>query len=171
MQAPREATRAVTLRSTVKLDVKALNRGEVIATIGGLLLVLSVFLAWFSLGNKYAHLNSCVGPNTDCSGWNALSAFRYLILLAAIAPVILAWVIARGHALAWPRGEMTAVVAVIAIMLVIFRGVIVQPGSPPEQISVTYGFWVGLVGGLLILAGAVWRSQESAARRKPPGVL
>jgi hypothetical protein len=157
----------------VKFDPKALNRGEMIATVGGVVLAISVFLAWFQLGNQYAQINGC-GPNAPssyCSGWNSLSAFRYLILLAALAPVILAWVIVRGHALAWPRGELTAVVAVIAIMLVIFRGVIVQPGSPPGQISVTYGFWVGLVGGLLILAGAVWRSQESAARRKPPGVL
>ena len=30
---------------------------------------------------------------------------------------------------------------------------------------------MALVGGLLILAGSVWRSQESAPRRKPPGVL
>lgn len=142
-----------------------------IATIGGVLLAISVFLAWFSLDNRYAHLNGCHGPNAVCSGWNALSAFRYLILLAAIAPIILAWIIARGHALAWPRGEMTAVVAVIAIVLVIFRGLIVQPGSPPEEINVTYGFFIALGGGLLILAGAVWRSQESAPRRKPPGVL
>jgi hypothetical protein len=155
----------------VHLDVKALNRGEVIATIGGALLAISVFLEWFSLNNRYAHLNGCQGPHHMCSGWDSLSAFRYLILLAAMAPIILAWVIARGHALAWPRGEMTAVVAVIAIVLVLFRGVIVQPGSPPEEINVAYGFFVALVGGLLILVGAVWRSQESAPRRKPPGVL
>jgi hypothetical protein len=155
----------------VQLDPKALNRGEIIASVGGVLLAVSVFLAWFSLGNQYAHLNGCHGAHTHCSGWNSLSAFRYLILLAAVAPVILAWVIARGHALAWPRGEMTAVVAVIAIVLVVFRGLIVQPGTPPEEINVSWGFWVALVGGLLILAGAVWRSQESAPRRKPPGVL
>ncbi len=153
------------------MDLKALNRGEIIATCGGILLGISVFLAWYSLGNGFAHLNSCRGPNTSCSGWDGLSAFRYLFLLAAAAPVILAWVIARGHALAWPRGEMTAVVAVIAIILIVFRGIIDKPGSPPQEISVDFGWWVALVGGALILAGAVWRSQEQAPRRKPPGVL
>jgi hypothetical protein len=155
----------------VKLEVSSLNRCEVIATIGGAVLALSVFLSWFSLGNENAHLNACQGPSTVCSGWHALSAFRYLLLLAALAPIILAWIIARGHALAWPRGEMTAVVAVIAIVLTLFRGVIDPPGSPPEEINVTYGFFIALVGGLLILVGSVWRSQESAPRRKPPGVL
>ncbi len=152
-------------------ELKSLNRGEVIAVIGGLLLGVSVFLPWFHLGNSHAVLNSCKGPDTNCSGWDSLSAFRYLILLAAIAPLILAWVIARGHALAWPRGELTAVVAVLALVMVLFRGLIVAPGTPPEEIDVTWGFWVALAGSLLILVGAVWRSQESAPRRKPPGVL
>jgi uncharacterized membrane protein len=153
------------------MNLKALNRGEIISTCGGILLGISIFLAWYSLGNANAQLNSCHGPNSSCTGWDGLSAFRYVFLLAAAAPVILAWVIARGHALAWPRGELTAVVAVIAIILILFRGVIDKPGTPPGQISVDYGWWIALVGGLLILAGAVWRSQEQAPRRKPPGVL
>lgn len=153
------------------MDLRALNRGEIIATLGGILLGISIFLPWYSLGNVFAHLNSCKGPNTSCTGWDGLSAFRYVFLLAAAAPVILAWVIARGHALAWPRGEMTAVVAVIAIILILFRGVIDKPGSPPGQITIDWGWWVGLVGSFLILAGSMWRSQEAAPRRKPPGVL
>jgi hypothetical protein len=153
------------------VNIRALNRGEVLSTAGAILLVISVFLAWFSLGNANAHLNGCHGAGTHCTGWNSLSAFRYLLLLAAIAPIILSWIIIRGHALAWPRGEMTAVVAVIAIILTLFRGVIDPPGSPPEEISVTYGFFIALVAGILMLLGSVWRAQEAAPRRKPPGVL
>jgi hypothetical protein len=153
------------------VNIRALNRGEVLATVGGILLVVSVFLAWFSLGNGHAQLNSCHGAGVKCTGWNSLSAFRYLLILAAIAPIILSWIIVRGHALAWPRGEMTAVVAVIAIILTLFRGVIDPPGSPPEEINVTYGFFIALVAGILMLLGSVWRAQESAPRRKPPGVL
>jgi hypothetical protein len=153
------------------MDLKALSRGEIIATCGGILLGISIFLAWYSLGNVNAHLNGCHGPNSTCTGWNGLSAFRYLFLLAAAAPVILAWVIARGHALAWPRGELTAVVAVIAIIMILFRGVIDKPGTPPGEIGVDIGWWLALLGGGLILAGSVWRSQAQAPRRKPPGVL
>jgi hypothetical protein len=155
------------------VNFRALNRGEVIATVGGILLVISVFLAWYSLGNGNGHVGSCGpgAPHSSCTGWDSLSFARYLILLAAIAPVILAWIIIRGHALAWPRGEMTAVVAVIALVLILFLGVIDKPGSPPEEISLNYGWFVALAGSLLMLAGAVWRSQESAPRRKPPGVL
>jgi hypothetical protein len=153
------------------VDLKALNRGEIIATCGGILLGISIFLPWYSLGNMFAHLHSCKGPNTSCSGWDSLPVFRYLFLLAAAAPVILAWVIVRGHALAWPRGEMTAVVSVIAIVLILFLGVIDRPGYPPAEIGLDFGWWIALLGGLLMVTGAMWRARESAPRRKPPGVL
>jgi uncharacterized membrane protein len=153
------------------MDFKQLDRGEVIATAGGVLLAISIFLAWYTLGNVNASLNSCHGPHTSCTAWNALSVIRFLLLLAAAAPVILAWIIIRGHALSWPRGELTAITALAALTFIIFRGVIDKPGTPSGQIGIDYGWWVALVGGLLILAGSIWRSRESAARRKPPGVL
>jgi hypothetical protein len=153
------------------MDFKELDRGEMIAAIGGILLAVSIFLSWYSLGNSNAHLNSCHGPNTSCSGWNALTILRYLLLLAAIAPAILAYIIIRGHALSWPRGELTAVTALAALTFILFRGVIDKPGSPSGEISIDFGWWIGLLGGLLILMGSIWRSRESGARRKPPGVL
>src|SRR2546423_486997 len=33
------------------MDLKALNRGEIVATVGGILLGISIFLAWYSLGD------------------------------------------------------------------------------------------------------------------------
>jgi hypothetical protein len=153
------------------MDFSKLNRGELIATAGGILLGVSVFLEWYTLGDQYATLNSCRGPNGSCTGWHALDVIRFLLLLAALAPAILAYIIVRGHALSWPRGELTAVTALAALTLVLFRGVIDKPGSPPGQISVSYGWFMALLGGVLILVGAIWRSRESAHRRKPPGVL
>ena len=100
-----------------------------------------------------------------------MSIIRFLLLLAAVAPLILAWIIVRGHALSWPRGELTAVTALAALTFTIFRGLIDKPGTPPGEISVDWGWGVALAGGLLILIGSIWRSRESAAERKPPGVL
>ncbi len=153
------------------MDFKQLDRGELIATAGGIILGISLLLPWYSLGNNHAVLNSCHGPHTTCTGWDSLSILRYLLLLAAIAPAILTYVIIRGHALSWPRGELTAVTALAALTFTFFRGVIDRPGSPPGEISINYGWWVALVGGFLILIGSIGRSRESAARRKPPGVL
>ncbi len=153
------------------MDLRQLDRGELIAAIGGALLGASLLLQWYTLGNQNAVLGGCKGPHGSCTGWNALTILRFLLLIAAVAPAVLAYIIVRGHALSWPRGELTAVVALAALTLTLFRGVIDRPGSPPEEIGVGYGWWVALLGGLLILVGSIWRSQESGARRKPPGVF
>ncbi len=157
------------------MDFKKVDRGELIAVAGGILLGISLLLSWYTLGNVHTALGGCHGPRhgaaTACTGWHSLQIIRYLLLIAAAAPAILVYIIIRGHALSWPRGELTAVTALTALTVIVFRGLIDKPGSPPGQIAIDVGWWVALVGGLLILMGSIWRSQESAARRKPPGVL
>ena len=148
-----------------------LTRGELLAVAGGILLGVSLFLDWYTLGNRHAMLGTCRGPHTVCTGWAALAAIRYVLLVAAVAPAILAYIIVRGHALSWPRGELTAVISLLALVITLFVGVIDKPGTPQGEISVTTGWFVALVADLLILSGAVWRAQMSGARRKPPGVL
>jgi hypothetical protein len=153
------------------MHFRDLDRGELLAVVGGIVLVISLFLPWFSLANGHAVLNGCRGPNTTCTGWHSFTIVRYLFLLGAVAPLILTWIIIRGHGLSWPRGELTAITAILMLVLIVFRGLIDKPGSPRSEFSVDYGFFVALVGALVILAGSVWRAQEGAERRKPPGVL
>jgi hypothetical protein len=153
------------------MNFKALDRGELVASIGGILLGVSLFLSWYTLGNANTVLNECHGPNAGCTGWASLSGVRYLLLIVALAPAILAYIILRGHALSWPRGELTAVTALAALAITIFLGLIDRPGSPKDQITVAIGWWLAVAASLLILVGSVWRSREEGARRKPPGVL
>jgi hypothetical protein len=153
------------------MQFRQLDRGELIAVVGGILLGVSLFMVCYKLGDKYSRLNGCRGPHGSCTGWALLSIVRFLLLISAVAPLILAYIIVRGHALAWPQGELTAVIALAALTLTLFRGVIDKPGTPPGQISLSSGWWAALLGGVLILIGSIWRSRESSARRKPPGVL
>ena len=44
------------------MDTKALNRGELIAIVGGILLGVSLFLAWYSLGNEHARSEALIEP-------------------------------------------------------------------------------------------------------------
>ena len=152
------------------MDFRQLDRGELIAVLGGVILGLSVFLAWYTLGDRYTVLGNCRGPNSSCTAWNSLLILRFLLLIAAIAPAVLAWIILRGHALSWPRGEMTAIIAIAALTFTVFRGLVDKPGTPPGEIGISFGWWVGLAGGLLILVGSVARTKESMTTRKPPGL-
>ena len=69
-----------------------------------------------------------------------------LLLLAAVAPFILAWIIVREHRLSWPRGELTAVVGLTALTLILVKGFIFKPGEPTGQISLSYGYFLALIG-------------------------
>ena len=60
-----------------------LDRGEALAVIGGLVLAASMFLTWYTLGNQYASLGSCKGPNGSCSGWLSLGFLSVIIVIAA----------------------------------------------------------------------------------------
>jgi hypothetical protein len=150
-----------------------LRRGELISIVGGAILAVAVFLAWYKLKNPYAKLNH-FGPRKaglELTAWEALQIIRFGLLAAAVAPLILAYIILRDHALSWPRGELTAVVALTAFTLILVRGVIIKPGTPTGEISLQFGWFVALAGSILMMVGAVTRSSESGKARKPPGVL
>ncbi len=153
------------------MHFRELDRGELIAVIGGVLVAVSLFLRWFDLGNAHTTLYDCKGPDSGCTGWQSLPVVRFLLLVAAVAPLILAYIILRGHALSWPRGELTAVTALVALTLTVFVGILDKPGNPRGEIGLSYGWWLALGAGVLILIGSVWRTKESANRRKPPGVM
>lgn len=150
------------------MDLSRLDRREWVAMAGGLLLAIAVFLPWYDTGNHFGNID---GQRGSLSAWDALDIIRILLLLAAIAPFVLAYIVARGQALSWPRGELTMVIALTAFTLVLVRGVIVKPGEPEGQISLQIGWFVAVIASLLILAGALLRSEESEKTRKPPGVL
>jgi hypothetical protein len=55
--------------------------------------------------------------------------------------------------------------------LTLVIGVIDKPGQPPSEIGLEWGWFIALLGGLLMVTGSAWRARESAPRRNPPGVL
>lgn len=152
------------------MDLSRLQRNEWMAMAGGLLLVIGIFLAAYKTSDS--NPNAMIeGERGSLSIWDVHPILRILLLLAAAAPFILTYIIARGHKLSWARGEMTAVVAVAAAGLVFYNGIIDRPGEPSGEISLQVGWVVAFVGTILMFTGAALRSSESERPRKPPGVL
>jgi hypothetical protein len=147
-----------------------LSRTEIIALVGGALLGVGLFLPWYHAASKLAELNGTKGPKTF-TGWEVHTIQRWLLLAAAIAPFILAYIILRGHKLSWARGEMTAVTAIASFGLVAYAGIIDRPGDPGGLISLKWGWFVALLGTILMMVGSALRASESERPRKPPGVL
>lgn len=152
------------------MDTSKLSRGELIAVVGGGLLLIGVFLKWYASVSANAVIGGEKGIGTY-SCWDVHSIMRILLIVAAIAPMILAYVVLRDHQLSWPRGELTAVIAIIAIGLIFYNGIVDRPGDPSGEIELRLGWYVSFLGVILMLAGSVMRQQQSGIARKPPGVM
>jgi hypothetical protein len=153
-----------------KLDFSLWLRGEYYGFAGSAVLFISLFLPWYGTSsNPNAQINGSRGTFT------AFETFKLLDILligACTAPFILAWIIARGHALTWRPGEVTMIVGMTAFVLIVLNGIILgKPGGPDSEIELKVGWFVGLLGSVGICAAGIMRQAEQARDRKPPGVL
>ena len=162
------------------VDTSRLDRSEVIGMFAALVLVISLFIEWYSLTTDPSVVQrgsdpgtwACGVGNTSCSAWDTFPILRWLLLAAAAAPFILAWIVMRGHALSWPRGELTAIVGLTAFVLIAYNGIIDKPQDGLE-ISLSIGYWLGLIASIGIFISGGFRAVESGGggRRKPPATF
>ena len=152
------------------MDLRRITTSEIVAAVGGVLLAVSVFVKWYEARPENANAN-INGMKGVVSAWDAHSILRYLLLAAALAPIVLLYIVVRDHELSWPRGEMTAVIGIIAFGLVVYNGVIDRPGEPPSEIELEIGWWMALLGTILITVGGSYRASTTERPRKPPGVM
>jgi uncharacterized membrane protein len=148
-----------------------LQRGEFVAMVGGALLAVGLFLTWYATKGNGRIDGAAHGGKGDFTGWEIHTILRWLLIAAAAAPFILAYIIVRDHKLSWPRGELTAVIAIAAFGLIAYNGVIARPGTSSSLVSLQTGWFVAVAGTLLMLAGSAGRASKVERKRKPPGTI
>jgi hypothetical protein len=164
----------------MEVETRRLDRSEIVGMIAAVVLVISLFIQWFSLttdpnivqrGGDAGNWACGVG-NDSCSAWDTFPIMRFLLIAAALAPFILAWIVMRGHALSWPRGELTAIVGLAAFVLIAYNGIVDKPEDGLE-IGLSIGYWLALLASLVIFLSGGFRAVESGggARRKPPATF
>jgi hypothetical protein len=165
------------------MDFSRLNypRLAVGLTASALLIISVLFLPWYSYDTsgveKTAESDAwiCGVGETSCTAFETFPILRWLLLLAALAPIILAYILVRAHKLSYPPGEMTMVAGFAAFVLIAYNGIIDKPGSGPAEVGLglDYGYWVALIASVAIAAVGWTRSLESGARkgRKAPGTV
>ena len=165
----------------MQFDFSRLQRGDVIAAIGGLVLLLSLFLPWFSVdAGPPANENLCGVGETSCTAFETFKFLTFFVVpgldlllpAAAAAPLILVWIIIRGHELSWPPGEVTAIVGITATALILYNGLVDRVGEDRSFVSLDYGWYIGLAGALTMLIGAAAvQMMRGGAIRRPPGTF
>ena len=168
-------------RESTGFDIKRIHSSELYGFIGAAILVGAMFLPWFSTSCQGKGTPEGCNPNSKIHAsygeFNAFETFAILdilLLAACVAPFILAYIIARGHELTWRPGEVTMIVGMIAFALILLNGVILgRPGEEPDNvdISLKYGYLIGMLGALGIAIGGFVRQAKAVRSRKPPGVL
>jgi hypothetical protein len=154
------------------MDFGRLQRGEYIGFVGVGILLLALFLNWFSTGDsKNGEINGQPYPD-GATAFEVYATLDWLLVAACIAPFVLAWIVIRQHKLTWRPGEITMIVGMTAFALIILNGIILgRPGEPDSEIEIKIGYFVGLIGAAMICAGGIIRQAEGDRARKPPGTL
>src|SRR5919106_626252 len=135
------------------MDFSRLNRNRVlVGGVASLLLIVSIlFLPWYSLEENPQRLAPdtsedvwlCGVGENECTGFETFPILRWLLLLAALAPPMVA-----GFA---------------AMVLIGYNGIIDRPGTGPAEIGVSldYGYWLALLAAIVIAGTGFTRSLES----------
>ena len=159
------------------LDLGRRTPAEYLGWAAALALVGSLFLPWF--GTSDSNDNSVLAGARDgdsVNAWQTFGLLDILLVAAATAPFILAWIIARGHKLTWKPGEVTMVVGITSLVLVLCNGIIL--GRPKDEatdtaieISIQIGYFIALLACAGMAASGYLRQSRYKEGRKPPGVI
>jgi hypothetical protein len=149
------------------VDLSRLRRGELIAAIGGLVLLFSLlFLNWYSIGASVTTPLGNFSVGASLGAWDKqgfLGTLANLVILAAaLSAVGLAVLTAMSRAVALPvaASALTSSLGIAAVVLV-FGRMIFQP-LPNEFVDLEIGIFIALAGALAVAAGG-WLSMDEEA--------
>jgi hypothetical protein len=156
------------------LDLSRLTVGELLGMVGGVVMVASLWLPWFSTSaaNENSVITSAgIGPGESATAWETFPILRWALIAGASAPFILSWIVARAHKLTWKPGEVTMIVGMIAFVLILCNGIILGKPDPGIEISLAWGYLVAIAGAAAMTVAGFLRQALHSDAKKPPGVL
>ncbi len=154
------------------MKITRLGWAELVGLGAAAVRLVSLFLPWFETdpGNRNSRVAGTRSTKETIDAFVAFDSFQYMLLAACIAPVILAYIVMRGHTLSWDRGELTAIIGITALVLILYNGLI--GGTPDDAVSTSLGvgYYVAIVASMGIFVAGVLRLGEKGPENKPPGV-
>jgi hypothetical protein len=149
------------------MDVAALRRGELIAAVAGIALLIIMFLPWFGAGDVAAQeleiaqeFGIAEGVDDTANAWQSFDFIDVVLLVTVIVAVGLAVMGAAGTSPNLPvaASALTAGFGILATLLVLYRII-----DPPGEAEREYGVFLGLIASAGIAAGGWMAMQEEGA--------
>jgi hypothetical protein len=134
------------------MDVSRLRRGEQIAGVSGIALLLIMFIFdWFTV-----EAAGGLGPSFGGNAWDTMEIIRFILLITALAAIALAVVSATQSKVDMPvaLSAITAGLGILSVVLIIFRIISPPDGGVGDLIDV--GRAIGVFLGLIAAAGVAY---------------
>jgi hypothetical protein len=144
-------------------DLSSVPTAVWISAGGALVLLISVFLNWYTASGSVRVGNVTVGGSASESGWNSGSLAKLVALLALVALAV--WVIERfvpTVTLPTPAAMIAGGAGAVSILFVLIK-ILDKPSSGTSGISVgtSFGIWLALVSAIAVVVGAYMRMNET----------
>ena len=157
------------------MDTSKLTPGDISAGVGGIVLLISLWLPWYGVSVNVAGFSA----SSDASGWEVFSTIDIILFLIAVAAIALVVLKAVGQLPAEvPVPLVLLGLGGLAVLLILFRLIDTPaPSDLPDQVDVSrkIGLFLGLIGAAGVAYGG-WRTNmettgvRPAAATPPPPV-
>jgi hypothetical protein len=158
-------------------DLSAVPRSVMISAIGAIVLLISVFLDWYTVSVSVSGVPSALlqglSRSASASGTDATNVANLVALLAVVA--IAAWGIelfAQNVKLPFPAWMIAGGAGALSVLLVLFR-IVSKPGGANSlnfsfgnagglhvDVSTAFGIWLALIAAVAVTVGAALRMRE-----------
>ena len=142
------------------MELSRLRQSDLIAGLGGVALLITMFLDWYSLS-----LGGLVSVGVNA--WQAFSITDLILALAAVFGIAVAVLTAsrRSPALPVAAGVISTTLGAFATLLVLYR-ILNQPG-PNEFVKVEFGAFLGLLSALAVAFGGFRAIRDEEGEDTP----
>jgi hypothetical protein len=150
------------------MDTSKLTTGDMIAGVGGIVLLISLFLPWYGVSVDIAGFSA----SESGSGWEALGFIDILLFVISVAVIGIVAARAAGSLPAdIPAPMLLLGLGAFAVLLVLFRIIdIPVDGNVPDEVDLSrkVGIFIALLASAALAYGG-WRTNtETPAGRRTP---
>jgi uncharacterized membrane protein len=149
------------------VELSRLRHGDLIAGIGGVALLITLFLTWYSAGGSATFQGQDIEVSLNLTAWEAFSITDLILALTALSGIAVAALTATRRSPAMPvaAAVITTTLGALATLLVVYR-IVNQPG-PNEFLEVKFGAFLSLLAVLAVAVGGFRAIRDEEGEETP----